>query len=159
MFFLQLKSLLWTMIHHNHSRQSTFAFPNNFICCLSSKTLFFIMFLLYVQMDYFLAYCVQHIWLFFVSFVCLSDAKWLCAWIWPNLLFKLVKRDIRGFYFENSSAASYLLQRVFYEKSVFKGEESIPWHTQSRGGTDSMDWCEYWEMLHLSILVGKSVFK
>lgn len=41
MVFLQLKSLLWTVIHHNHSRQSTFAFPNNFICYLSSKKLFF----------------------------------------------------------------------------------------------------------------------
>lgn len=72
-----------------------------------------------------------------------------------NLLFELVKQEIWGFYLENSSAASYLLQRVFHEKSVFKGEESIPWHAQSRGGTYSLDWCAYWEMLHLSILVGR----
>lgn len=41
MVFLQLKSLLWTVIHHNHSWLPTLAFHNNFICCLSSRTLLF----------------------------------------------------------------------------------------------------------------------
>lgn len=58
-------------------------------------------------MDSFLAYCVQPIWLLFVSFVCSSDAeitgkvfapipfKWLCAWIWPPLKFTVRTSETR----------------------------------------------------------------
>lgn len=68
--------------------------------------------------------------------------KWLYAWIWPPLKCTVQTsetRDKQGFYLENSSAARHLLQQTCPEKSVFKGEESIPWHVQSRGGTDRMD--------------------
>lgn len=88
--------------------------------------------------------------------------RWLYEWIWPPLKFTVQTSetsDIRRFYLENSSAARYLLQQIFQEKSDFKGEEPIPWHAQSRGRTDRMDWCEYWEILDLYILMGEPVFK
>lgn len=64
--------------------------------------------------------------------------QWLCEWVWPSSKFYFAiiiqtheRRNTWRFYLETSLAARYLLQQIFNEKSVIKGEESIPSHVQS----------------------------
>lgn len=136
MVFLQLKSLLWTVIHHNHSRQSTFAFPNNFIFYLSSKTLFFYH-ILAIHADGFFSCILCST--FIAPFHVFCLLKWCqrppvkhlhqfslsgymhgYGHLW-NSLFKLVKQELHEDFIQKIVQLEDSCFNKYFMKSVFHG--------------------------------------